>query len=102
MQSVGMPPPDVAGVQETPQQQRRRLLQAAKRRTIDQHWPLTGMVTVEMRAEAKLAIDRELRNEPLDEFTPQEVNELAETRSRRLLNSTSALPSRHILTGGGR
>jgi hypothetical protein len=31
-----------------------------------------------MRAEARLAIDRELRNEPLDEFTPQEVRELAE------------------------
>jgi hypothetical protein len=62
--------------QETAQQRIRRLLQAAKSQAIDYYWSLTMTVTAEMRAEARLKIDRELRNEPLDEFTPQEVREL--------------------------
>jgi hypothetical protein len=40
-----------------------------------------------MRAEARLAIDRELRNEPLDEFTPQEVRELVEGLRDRVYTS---------------
>jgi DNA primase len=37
-----------------------------------------------MRAEARLALDRELRNEPLEEFTLQEVNELTEGIRQRV------------------
>lgn len=36
---------------------------------------------------AKLAIDRELRNEPLEEFSPQEVDQLAEGVRDRVYNS---------------
>ena len=78
LQGLGVPPPNADETQETPQQKRRRLLQAAKSRAIDHYWSLTRTVTTEMRAEARLAIDRELRDEPLEEFTPQEVRELAE------------------------
>jgi hypothetical protein len=87
LQSIGLPPPGVAGAQETPQQQLRRLLQAAKSHAVDHHWSSTGTVTTEMRAAARLAIDRELRSEPLDEFTPQEVNELAEGIRERVYTS---------------
>ena len=78
MQGLGVPPPSTGETRETPQQKRRRLLQAAKSKVIDQSWGVTGTVTTEMRAAARLAIERELRNEPLEEFSSQEVMDLAE------------------------
>lgn len=75
---IGISLPNAGATQETSQQRRRRLLQAAKSKAIDRSWGFTGTVTAEMRAAARLAIERELRSEPLEEFTPQEVNELAE------------------------
>lgn len=78
LQGLGVQPPSTGETQETPQQKRRRLLQAAKNKAIDRSWGLTGTVTAEMRAAARLAIERELRNEPLEEFSSQEVIELAE------------------------
>jgi hypothetical protein len=86
-QGLGVQPPSAGGTQETLQQKRRRLLQAAKSQAIDHYWSFTGTVTAEMRAEARLAIDRELRNEPLDEFTSQEVRELVECIRDRVYNS---------------
>lgn len=77
-QGLGVLPPSAGETQETQQQKRRRLLQAAKSRAVDHYWPFTGIVTAEMRAAARLAIERELRDEPLEEFSPQEVIELAE------------------------
>jgi hypothetical protein len=56
----------------------------AKRQAVDQYWWFPGTVTAQMRAEAKLAIDRELRNEPLEEWTPQEVMSVAEGIRDRL------------------
>lgn len=73
-----MQPPSAGETQETPQQKRRRLLQAAKGKAIDRSWGFTGTLTGEMRAAARLAIERELRDEPLEEFSSQEVIELAE------------------------
>lgn len=84
MQNTGLRSPKTEEAQETAQQRIRRVLQAAKSRAIDHYWPLTGTVTAEMRAEARLTIDRELRNEPLDEFTPQEVRELVESLRDRV------------------
>ena len=84
LQGLGVQPPNAGETQETPQQKRRRLLQAAKSQAIDHYWSLTRTLTPEMRAEARLAIDRELRDEPLDEFTPQEVRELAECVRERV------------------
>lgn len=77
-QDLGVSLPNASGTQETPQQRRRRLLEAAKSKAIDRSWGFTGTVTVEMRAAARLTIDRELRDEPLEEFSSQEVIELAE------------------------
>jgi hypothetical protein len=76
LQGAGLLPSTAEEVQETPPQKRRRLLQAAKGRAIDNHWSFIVTVTAEMRAAAKLTIDRELRNEPLEELPPQEVDEL--------------------------
>ncbi len=73
--------------QETPQQRRRRLLQAAKRHARDHSWSFRGNVTAEMRAAATLAIERELKNEPLEEWPVQEVNELAEGVRDRVYTS---------------
>ena len=87
LQDAGCLPLHAEGPQETPQQKRRRLLQAAKTRAIEHYWPFTGTVTVDMRAEARLAIDRELRNEPLEDFTPQEVTELVEGLRDRIYTS---------------
>ena len=87
LQGVGVPLPNAGGTQETPQQRRRRLLQTAKTRAVDQYWSFTGTITAEMRAGAKLAIERELRDEPLEEFSPQEVNELAEGVRDRVYTS---------------
>jgi len=78
LQGAGLRSPKTGEPQETAQQRIRRVLQAAKSQAIDHYWPLTRTITAEMRAEARLAIDRELRNEPLDEFTTQEVRELVE------------------------
>lgn len=78
LKGTGSQSPKTVEVQETAQQRIRRVLQTAKTQAIDHYWPLTGTVTTGMRAEARLAIDRELRNEPLDEFNPQEVRELVE------------------------
>jgi len=78
LQGAGLRSPKTVEDQETAQHRIRRVLQTAKTQAIDHYWPLTGTVTAEMRAEARLAIDRELRHEPLDEFTPQEVRELVE------------------------
>jgi hypothetical protein len=86
LQGAGLLSPKTGGAEETAQQRIRQLLQAAKSRAVDQYWPFTGTVTAEMRAAARLAIDRELRNEPLDEFTPQEVNELAGGVPDRIYN----------------
>jgi hypothetical protein len=69
--------PNVGDTQETPQQKRRRLLQAAKSQVVDHYRSFTGTVTAEMRAAAKLTIERELRNEPLEELPSPEVSELA-------------------------
>lgn len=87
LQGVGMPPPNASGTQETPQQRRRRLLQTAKSRAVDQYSSFVVTVTTEMRTAARLAIDRELRDEPLEEFLPQEVNELAEGIRERVYTS---------------
>lgn len=76
LQGAGLLPLTVGGAEETSQQKRRRFLQSSKSRMIDHYWSFTGTVTVEMRATAKLTIDRELRNEPLEELPPQEVDEL--------------------------
>jgi hypothetical protein len=64
LQDMGASLPRVDGIPEAPHQQRRRLLQAGKTRAIDHYWSCTFPVTVEMRAAARLEIDRELRNEP--------------------------------------
>ena len=78
LQGLGRQSPSAGEIQQTPQQMRRRLLQDAKSKAIDRSWSFTGMLTTEMRAAARLAIDRELRTEPLEEFSPQEVIELAD------------------------
>lgn len=87
LQGAGLLTPKNGGAEETPQQRIRRLLQAAKSQAIDHYWSFTGTVTAEMRAEARLAIDRQLRNEPLDEFSSQEVRELAEGIRDRVYTS---------------
>jgi hypothetical protein len=87
LQGLGVQPPNDGETQETPQQKRRRLLQAAKNRAIDRSWGFTGTPTAEMRAAARLAIERELRDEPLEEFSSQEVIELAEGVCDRVYSS---------------
>ncbi len=87
LRGYGVPSPTIDGLQETPQQRRRRLLQDAKNRAVDHYWLVTGTVTPEMHASAKLTIDRELRNEPLEEWSPQEVIQLAEGVRDRVYNS---------------
>ena len=62
---------------DTPQQTRRKRLQAAKTQVIDQYWPVSGTVTTILRASAKAALERELQTLPLEEFSLQEVHELA-------------------------
>ena len=87
LQGLGVQPPSVGEIQETLQQKRRRLLQAAKSKAIDRSWGFTGTLTAEMRAAARLAIERELRDEPLEEFSSQEVIELAEGICDRVYSS---------------
>jgi hypothetical protein len=87
LQGLGVQAPSAGETQETPQQKRRRLLQAAKNRAINQSWGFTGTPTAEMRTVARLAIERELRDEPLEEFSSQEVVELAEGVCDRVYSS---------------
>jgi hypothetical protein len=89
LQGAGLLPSNVGGAEETSQQKRRRLLQSSKIRMIDHYWSFTGTVTVEMRAAAKLTIDHELRNEPLEELPPQEVDELVGGIRDRVYTSLS-------------
>ena len=87
LQSACVQSPQVEETQETLHQKRRRMLQTAKSHAVDHYWSFTGTVTAEMRAAARLASDRELRNEPLDEFTPQEVREHVEGIRDRVYTS---------------
>ena len=73
--------------QETPQQRRRRVLQTAKNHARDHGWSFTGTVTAEMRAAGTWAIERQLRHEPIEEWTVREVNELAGSVSDRVYTS---------------
>ena len=61
----------------SPQQRRRKVLQAAKERTIDHYRTPLGTVTSAMRGAAKTAIERELAALPLEELPFDEVCELA-------------------------
>jgi len=62
---------------QTPQQQRRTILQAAKAQVIDQYGTPLGQVTASLRGAAKLAIERELATLPLEELPFEEVLEIA-------------------------
>ena len=64
-------------VPQTPQQQRRTILQAAKERVIDRYRAPSGQVTDSLRGSAKLAIERKLASLPLEELPFEEVCELA-------------------------
>ena len=61
----------------TPAQRRRTLLQEAKVTVIDQYWCPPFPITAQMKADARLHIDRELRNEPLEEWPLSESLEMA-------------------------
>jgi hypothetical protein len=61
---------------QTPQQQRRSILQAAKAQVIDQSGTPLGPVTSAMRGAAKMVIERELATLPLEELPFDEVREL--------------------------
>lgn len=86
-QGLGVQPANACDPKESPLQRRRKLLQTAKSTVVDSYCWVRGTVTMEMRAAAKLAIDRELRHEPLEEFAPQEVDQLAEGVRDRVYNS---------------
>jgi hypothetical protein len=60
----------------SPQQRRRKVLQAAKERIIDHFRTPLGPVTAAMRGTAKAAIERELATLPLEEVPFDEVCEL--------------------------
>jgi hypothetical protein len=62
---------------QTPAQRRRTLLQEAKVTVIDQYWYPPFPITAQMKADARLHIDRELRNEPLEEWPLSESLEMA-------------------------
>lgn len=62
---------------QTPTQQRRHILQAAKTQVVDAYRTLLGQVTPSMRGVAKLAIERELASLPLEELPFEKVCELA-------------------------
>lgn len=62
---------------QTPQQQRRTILQAAKARVIDQYGTPLGQITASLRGAAKLQIEGELASLPLEEFPFEEVCEMA-------------------------
>ncbi len=69
---------------QTPQQQRRTILQAAKARVIDQYGTSLGQITASLRGAAKLAIERELASLPLEELPFGEVCEMASAIRDRL------------------
>jgi len=71
-------------VPQTPEQQRRTILQAAKARVIDQYGTPLGQVTASLRGAAKLQIERELASLPLEELPFEEVCELAAAIRDRL------------------
>ena len=77
VQEFGQPQTSPGDAHETPPQRRRRVLQTAKIYARDHCWSFMSTVTADMRAAAMLAIERELRNEPIEEWALQEVNELA-------------------------
>jgi hypothetical protein len=52
-------------------------LQEAKKTVIDHYWCAPFPITGHMKADARLAINRELRNEPLEEWSVSEISELA-------------------------
>ncbi len=54
---------------------------------MDQYWGAPGTITAETRAAAKLTIEHELRNEFLEEWTPEEVNEVAASIRDRIYTS---------------
>jgi len=62
---------------QTPQQQRRKILQAAKVQVIDHDRTSLGQVTPAMRGAAKAAIEREMAILPLEELPFDEVCERA-------------------------
>ena len=53
----------------------------------DHGWSFIGTVTAEMRAAGTWAIERELRNEPIEEWPVQEVHELAGSVRDRVYTS---------------
>jgi hypothetical protein len=61
----------------SPQQQRRKILQAAKTQVINHYWTPLGQVTASLRGGAKLTIERELSSLPLEELPFEEVCDLA-------------------------
>lgn len=61
----------------TPQQQRRTILQAVKKRVIDQYVTPLGQVTTSMRGHAKLMIEKQLATLPLEELGFEEACEIA-------------------------
>ena len=73
---------------QTPQQQRRAIVQAAKTQVIDRYRPLSGTVTASMRGSAKLLIERELGTLPLEELPFEEVLEIAAATRDRLYEPT--------------
>lgn len=68
----------------SPQQRRRKILQAAKEQVIDHYRTSLGQVTAAMRGAAKAAIERELASIPLEELPFPEVLELAAAIRDRL------------------
>jgi len=62
---------------QTPQQQRRTILQAVKAQVIDQHGTPLGQITASLRGAAKLAFERELTSLALEELPFKEVCEIA-------------------------
>ncbi len=62
---------------QTPQQQRRKILQAAKVQVIDHYRTPLGLVTASMRGATKLQIEQELGPLPLAEIPFEEVCEFA-------------------------
>jgi hypothetical protein len=69
---------------QTPQQQRRTILQAAKARVIDQYGSPLGQITASLRGAAKLQIERELTLLPLEELPFEEACEMASAIRDRL------------------
>ena len=61
---------------QTPQQQRRTILQAAKEQVINRYRPSSGTVTASMRGAAKASVERELATLPFEELPFDEVCEL--------------------------